>query len=832
MKMEAKGPVAAAAPSPALPTLSPDEQTLKAAHLPLDGPGLLDFLRQRSRIEVKPDDVAALIRRLGDKTPAVHEKAFGDLVAFGPLAVAALRQAANDLESVETPARARRCLQAIEGNVLATGPGVQTVYYGQVPYVPGPGGAVATASGAGIPAAAARVVAIRRPPGATAVLLGYLPCADDATVTREVENTLAVVAFRARKPDPELVKALGSPLPQVRGAAAALICRVGGAEQQPLVKPLLQDPKPSVRLRAAIGLADLHDADAVPVLLDLLTQLSAALRAQAQAYLARLSGEWAVTVPQGEDELAQRLRRDLWAAWWQRTDGPAVLAEFRRRTPSNADREQALGLLRQLGDPSAAVREQAATALVALGDAALPLLRQAVHQDDPRIAPYAVRCLQQFDGNAPGPLPNAAIGLLMLRKPAGATEALLAYLPFAETRAAEAQLQTALAVVGIRDGRPDPALVRGLEDRVAQRRVAAAEVLARADLPEQRPAVRRLLQDPEPDVRLRVAMALAAARDKEAVPVLITLLGDLPAEQGLEVEEFLTRLAGTDGPADRWDGAAATRGQRRDTWAAWWRTHGLKLDLNGRDNLDWLFGHTLVVEMVDSNLRTGRVLELDRHGRPCWEIDGLLGPVDAQVLPGGRVLIAEQAANRVSERDLKGTILWQRPLATPLGCHALPNGHAFLVGRSQLVEVDRTGNEVHLYPRPQQDVMAARKLADGQIVIISNGLMCTRLDAAGKEIKTFRLGNLQYAAGSFEILPTGGLLVSQPWINKIVEMDAEGQLVRDFTAPQPAAASRLANGNTLIASQQYPMKVLELDRDGRVVWESKETLRPTRVRRR
>src|SRR5262249_3282446 len=160
-----------------------------------------------------------------------------------------------------------------------------------------------------------------------------------------------------------------------------------------------------------------------------------------------------------------------------------------------------------------------------------------------------------------------------------------------------------------------------------------------------------------------------------------------------------------------WDGAPATRTQRRDTWAAWWRTQGPKLDLGGRDSLDWLFGHTLVIESVDSNLRTGRVLELDRHGRPCWEIDGLLTPVDAHVLPGGRVLIAEQGANRVSERDIKGTILWQRPLAMPLACQALPNGNAFLVGRGQLVEVDREGKEVHLYPRQQQDVLAARKLA-------------------------------------------------------------------------------------------------------------------------
>ena len=50
--------------------------------------------------------------------------------------------------------------------------------------------------------------------------------------------------------------------------------------------------------------------------------------------------------------------------------------------------------------------------------------------------------------------------------------------------------------------------------------------------------------------------------------------------------------------------------------------------------------------------------------------------------------------------------------------------------------------------------------------------------------------------------------------------------------PQPLTASRLVNGNTLVVSQQQSLKILELDRTGRVVWESKENLRPTRVRRR
>jgi hypothetical protein len=363
-------------------------------------------------------------------------------------------------------------------------------------------------------------------------------------------------------------------------------------------------------------------------------------------------------------------------------------------------------------------------------------------------------------------------------------------------------------------------------------------VLCKAALAEHRPAVRNLLHDADAEVRLRVAMALAAARDKEAVPVLVALFGELPVEQALQVEEFLSRLAGAEGPANRWDGTPATRQRCRDAWAGWWRTQGPKLDLNGSGNLEWLFGHTLVIESWDGGpQRTGRVLELDLHGQLCWQIDGLLNPVDAQVLPGGRVLIAEQGANRVTERDIKGTILWQRAFAQPMGCQRLPNGNTFLVGRGQLLEIDKAGKEVRAHSQPQQDVLAARRLADGQTVLVLNGMMAKRLDAAGKEIKTIRLSNPQYAYVQYnfanvDILPNGGFLVPQQWQNKVMELDAEGQMVGDFNVLQPLTASRLVNGNTLVVSQQPPQRIFELDRAGRVVWESKENLRPTRARRR
>jgi hypothetical protein len=61
--------------------------------------------------------------------------------------------------------------------------------------------------------------------------------------------------------------------------------------------------------------------------------------------------------------------------------------------------------------------------------------------------------------------------------------------------------------------------------------------------------VRPLLDDREPEVRLKVGLALVEARDKEAIPVLIHLLKDVSAEQTDTVEELLYSLAGEKAPA-------------------------------------------------------------------------------------------------------------------------------------------------------------------------------------------------------------------------------------------------------------------------------------------
>src|SRR5262249_43879439 len=135
-----------------------------------------------------------------------------------------------------------------------------------------------------------------------------------------------------------------------------------------------------------------------------------------------------------------------------------------------------------------------------------------------------------------------AARLLAIHKPAGAVEALLAYLPGAEEESIDS-IRAALTTLAVREGVAEPALVKALENPSPERRISAAAALARCGAKEQREAAGKLLADDEVSVRLPVAQALIPTGDKEAVGVVIDLFMKLPAEQIWQAESLLCSLA-------------------------------------------------------------------------------------------------------------------------------------------------------------------------------------------------------------------------------------------------------------------------------------------------
>jgi hypothetical protein len=160
------------------------------------------------------------------------------------------------------------------------------------------------------------------------------------------------------------------------------------------------------------------------------------------------------------------------------TTSPALLSFLRAQTPAAESLAKVKALIRKLGDDAFKVRERASAELVSMGPIALPLLREAAKDDDREVARRARECLQKIGEDSSKSQVSAAIRLLGLRKPEGAAEVLLNYLPSADAEAAQ-EVRAALFAVAQRNGKPDPVLLRVLEDKDPLRRQAAAAALGK-----------------------------------------------------------------------------------------------------------------------------------------------------------------------------------------------------------------------------------------------------------------------------------------------------------------------------------------------------------------
>jgi HEAT repeat protein len=519
--------------------------------------------------------------------------------------------------------------------------------------------------------------------------------------------------------------------------------------------------------------------------------------------------------------------------------GAGLLDVFRGRTPTPAAEARARALLRQCGSEEFADREKASADLVALGPQARPLLRAALADADPEVARRAADALVALTRPDDPACLEAAARLLGHRRPDGAAAVLLAYLPYAEEPALADEIAAALARAGVRGGRPDPDLVRALGDRRPLVRAVAAEALTRGGAEGQRDAVRKLLADPDPAVRERVALTLLDAQDREAVPALIRLAGELPRSRRDSVEGALYALAGDKAPPAVPGDEAEDRRQRRAGWEEWWRANGTEVRLPKVEPGRRLLGHTVLTVVGlgrgPGRAAIGRVIDVDAAGQVRWEVGGLRYPVDAQVLGPDRVLVVEYTDRTVSERTLGGETLWARTLDSyALSARRLPSGRTFIVTRSQVLETDREGRDEELVARPG-DIAGAVRLPNRRVVVVTTDGQCVFYDA-GREARSFALsgGTVQATGFSFEVLPNGNVLVPHyPW-DKVVEYDPEGRAVWEASVRSPGSAQRLPNGNTLVTSRFVGRagSVLEVDREGQAVQEYRQDGRVLKAQRR
>jgi hypothetical protein len=526
------------------------------------------------------------------------------------------------------------------------------------------------------------------------------------------------------------------------------------------------------------------------------------------------------------------------------TDDSSLLDYFRKRTLQSVGPVEIQVLVRQLGDANFKIRQKASGGLIALGAAAKPYLSEAMKSSDAEVARRAEDCLDQIlKPTLHLETTIAAIRLLTARKAAGAGEVLVGFAPFAENDIVTEEIEFSLAELAAHDGHVKKTLLAALHDQVPCRRALAAVTLCRSRDREALAAVTALLEDSDLTVRLKTAVALVHAKDKRAIAVLIELLARLPQPQAWQAEDVLVQVAGDKAPAVSLGSGADGHRKCRDAWLAWYRMNEATIDWSRLEEEQRLLGYTLAV-LIDE----GKIQELGPDNKVRYEIDGLDRPLDVQLLSDGHLLVTENESGLVSERNTNGEILWRKKVAMPLMAQRLPNGRTFIAAMRDLAEVDREGDVVWGRPlvKGGEFYMKAQKLPNGDIAVVAAMLdgsrQFVRMDASGREIQKFPV-NLRTSGGRIDVLHGGRVLVPEKDLDRVAEYDADGKIIWEAKYPQPVAAVRLPNGNTLVTSfnsdippRPFPRERLvpaaELDRTGKVVWTYSAGSRVTRVLRR
>jgi len=512
-----------------------------------------------------------------------------------------------------------------------------------------------------------------------------------------------------------------------------------------------------------------------------------------------------------------------------KADADSLLDFLRKRTLTDEEQVRIEKLIMQLGSPVYRQRESAAAELIARGPVIAELLKNGLKNADLEVARRAENCLLRIkEGDYPIDVPAAVVRLVAERKPVNASKALLDYLPFADNDLVADEIRTSLTKLAVVEKKADPVLVDALTDKLAVRRAAAGEAFARARVAEHVDQVKKLLHDPDPMVRLRLATAMAYAEERDAVPVLIELLPHVSLVQAWQAESILYRLAeDINPPAISLGKDAASREKCRAAWAAWWKVNNKKVDIASLNRSPKLLGYTLIV-LLD----LGRIAELGRDNETLWQMEGLVLPLDVQMLANKQVLVAEYHASRVTQRTLDGTVVWTHEIGAPLVAQRLANGNTFIVTDAQVLEVDRGGKTVFSFPAPGEGerIMKGMKLPNGEIACLTTDGRVVRMDTTGKVLHSFPI-ELSRAlfGGRLDMMPNGRVLVPHNAENKVVEYDANGKVMWEVKVDQPIAATRLPNGNTIVTSMLTNIGAVEFDRNGNQVWQYRDNTRVTRA---
>lgn len=498
-------------------------------------------------------------------------------------------------------------------------------------------------------------------------------------------------------------------------------------------------------------------------------------------------------------------------------DGNGLAEHLRKRSADPATIGKIRLALTRLSDDRFEIREEATQELVKLGPVCRAHLVEAARDPDPEVADRARQCLEKIREWHSEKVLGSVVRRLVALKPPGAAEALLRYLPSAEDVGCAEEVVEGLKALAASPSTFAP-LVGALSDDDPQIRLAAARALRSAN--REPAATSRLLADKNREVRLGLSLDMAREPDPgPAIAAMLELMPGASLQEGAAIEDSLYSLAGDGGPDPApWPGDAAGRERRKELWSAWAARRGKPGGPSGR---------TLVVLLDQSTVQ-----DLDPKNEPVAELTDLQFPLDAEPLPGRRVLLAEHAGNKVTIRNMRNQVLWEKAIEMPLVAQRLGNGRVLVATADAISEIDANGKEVRKMDFPGEKIMKCQRLPTGETGIVLQDNLGTRsrflrLDRHRRPVGQIQV-QVKTSGGRIDWRADGSVLVPELEAQRVVEYDANGKPVWESAAEMPVFAAWQASGSVIVTSRNERGAV-EIDRAGKVLWSYRIMTRVTRA---
>ncbi|MEI6773110.1 MAG: hypothetical protein WCL90_16270, partial [Planctomycetota bacterium] len=464
-----------------------------------------------------------------------------------------------------------------------------------------------------------------------------------------------------------------------------------------------------------------------------------------------------------------------------KSDGSSLIQFLVQRSEDKIDAIQIKALIAKLGDDNFETREQTSATLNAIGIAALPDLKTASKSPDVEISRRAKDCIQKIEEGSRKFVVAASIRLLGKKNPQGALATLINYSQFAELDQTTEDLIQAIISTGSSNGTPEKPIIDAIGGKNALAKTVCAEALAIINPELFKKEALSLLDSDEPRVRYKIALTFAKLGDKRSIAPLVNSISSVSQWESSLLDHMLRKLLPSNMPA-----LGLSQPELQKEWAK--RTADTSkisvalLTVSARN-----YGKTLVV-LLDA----GKVIMLDSSNNILWKIDGLQFPLDAQILTDETVLIAEHQGNKVTERNKKGEILWEKKIDGPLAVQKLEDGSIFIASKSNVVFVDQKGKELSEFTPPNAEpIMKANIASNGDLCLVLSTLQgnakFVRFDKNKKTVASYDI-DVRTSGGKVDILPNGNSLITEVYGNRVIEFNNEGKEVWQFECEQPVAA--------------------------------------------